>query len=260
MMVHQTAEKLRAMRQVAMAAEYIRQSELPSMSALDFDERIGMISDAEWLSRDNSRIKRLTKEANLRYSAACFADIDYRPSRKLDRAYIARLTDFAWVKEARNIILTGSTGTGKTWLACAFGVQACRISLRVRFYRVNRLLSEMAVAAGTGCADKFLDKLKKCDLLILDDWGLASLTLLEGRFLHEVFEERCGEKSTIISAQLPVSEWHSLFEDKTVADAVLDRIVNNSHRLGLQGPSMRLSANRDIANPGGDGGHDACSL
>jgi DNA replication protein DnaC len=254
MMIHQTADKLRAMKLPAMANEYIRQSELPAMSALDFDERIGMMADAEWLSRDNSRIRRLTKEAKLRYPAACFADIDFRPSRKLDRAYIIRLTDFAWVKEARNIILTGSTGTGKTWIACAFGAQACRIGLRVRFFRVSRLLSEMAVAAGIGCADKFLDKLKKCDILILDDWGLSSLMLLEGKFLHEVFEERCGEKSTIISAQLPVSEWHGLFEDKTVADAVLDRIVHNSYRLELQGPTMRMVTDSTAVGLGGDGG------
>jgi len=257
MMIHQTAEKLRNMRLPAMAAEYIRQSELPSMSALDFDERVGMMTDAEWLSRDNNRVKRLTKEAMLRYPDACFADIDFRPSRRLDRAYIARLTDFAWAKESRNIILTGSTGTGKTWLACAFGAQACRIGLRVRFYRVNKLLSEIAVAAGTGCADKFLDKLNKCDILILDDWGLSALTLLEGKFLHEVFENRCGEKSTIISAQLPVSEWHGLFEDGTVADAVLDRIVHNSYRLELQGPTMRLAANRGVTGYGGGGENGA---
>jgi len=252
MMIHQTADKLRAMRVPAMAAEYIRQSELPVMSALDFDERVGMMADAEWLSRDNNRVKRLTKEAKLRYPAACFADIDFRPSRKLDRAYIARLTDFAWVKDARNMILTGSTGTGKTWIACAFGAQACRIGMRVRFYRVNRLLGEMAVAAGTGCADKFLDKLKKCDILILDDWGLSSLTPIEGRFLHEVFEDRCGERSTIISAQLPVSEWHGLFEDRTVADAVLDRVVHNSYRFELQGPTMRLTVDRSAIGIEGD--------
>jgi len=257
MMIHQTAEKLRAMRLPAMADEYIRQSELPAMSALGFDERAGMMADAEWLSRDNNRVKRLTKEAKLRYPGACFADIDFRPSRRLDRAYITRLSDFAWAKEARNIILTGSTGTGKTWLACAFGAQACRIGLRTRFYRVNKLLSEIAVAAGTGCADKFLDKLKKCDILILDDWGLSALTLLEGKFLHEVFEDRCGERSTIISAQLPVSEWHGLFEDGTVADAVLDRVVHNSYRLELQGPTMRLAANRGVAGYGGGGESDA---
>jgi len=257
MMIHQTAEKLRAMRLPAMAAEYIRQSELPTMSALDFDERVAMIADAEWLSRDNSRIKKLMKSANLRFPTACFADIDYRPSRKLDRAYLARLSGLSWVKDARNIILTGCTGTGKTWLACAFGVQACRTGLRVAYYRVNRLLYEMAVAKGSGCEGKLLAKLKKCDILILDDWGLSSLNPVEGLFLLDVLEDRYGESSSIISAQLPVTLWHGLFEDSTVADAVLERAVHNSYRLELQGPSMRVSADRAEADIGGDGDPDA---
>lgn len=255
-MINQTAEKLRAMRLPAMAAEYVRQSELPAMSALDFDERIGMMTDAEWLSRDNNRIKRLTKAANLRVSTACFADIDYRPSRKLDRAYIARLTNFTWVKEARNLILTGCTGTGKTWLACAFGAEACQMGLKVAFYRLNKLLNEMAVATGTGCVDGFLAKLRKHEILILDDWGMASINLLEGRLLHDLFEERFGVKSTIIAAQVPVDKWHGLFEDRTAADAVLDRIVHNSHRLELQGPSLRIPTGGGVANDGEGGGHD----
>lgn len=245
MLNNQTAEKLRAMKLPALSAEYVRQSETPSMDALDFDERLGMLVDAEWLARENNRIKKLTKEANLRESAACFADIDYRPTRKLDRAYLARLSDFAWVRESKNLIITGATGTGKTWLACAFGADACRKGLRVAFYRVNRLLSELAVAHGSGNLNKFLAKLKKAEIMILDDWGLAALNALEGRFLLEVFEERYGERATIISAQLPVAKWHGLFEDSTVADAILDRLVHNSYRIELQGPSLRPSADRN---------------
>jgi len=239
MLIHQTTEKLRDLRLNAMVAEYIRQCETPAMSALGFDERVGMMADAEWLSRENSRIKKRLKESNLRFAGACLANIDFRPSRKLERAYIARLSDFAWVREARNMILTGCTGTGKTWLACAFGTQACRMGLRVVFYRVNRLLNEMAVASGAGSLDKVLAKLKKADILILDDWGLAMLNPLEGRFLLEVFEDRYGERSTIFAAQLPVAKWHGLFEDSSVADAVLDRVIHNSHRIELQGPSLR---------------------
>jgi DNA replication protein DnaC len=139
-----------------MAVEYTRQYEIPTISALSFDERLGMITDAEWLSRENNRIKKRLKEANLRFPSADLADIDYRPSRKLDRAYIARLSDFAWVREARNLILTGCTGTGKTWLVCAFGSHACRVGLRVAFYRVNRLLNDMTIAAGAGNIDKLI--------------------------------------------------------------------------------------------------------
>jgi DNA replication protein DnaC len=168
MLINQTTDKLRALRLPAMAAEYIRQTETPGMDALTFDERIGMMTDAEWLSRDNNRIKKLTKDANLRVSGACFADIDYRQSRKLDRTFIARLTDLSWVKDARSLIITGATGTGKTRLACAFGAEACRAGMKVAFYRVSRLLTELTVAQGSGILPKTLAKLKKADILILE--------------------------------------------------------------------------------------------
>jgi DNA replication protein DnaC len=234
------------MKLPAMATEYLRQAETPDMAALDFDERAGMMTDTEWLSRENNRIRKLTKAANLRVSGACFSDLDYRPARKLDRAYIARLTDFAWVRDAKNMIITGATGTGKTWLACAFGAEACRKGVRTVFYRVSRLLNELTVAQGSGNLSKALAKLKKSDILILDDWGLTALNPLEGRLLLEVFEDRFGEHATIISAQLPVSKWHGLFEDSTVADAVLDRLVHNSYRIELQGPSLRPSADKEM--------------
>jgi DNA replication protein DnaC len=262
MMTNQTIEKLRGMKLPAMAAEYIRQSESPSMSALDFEERVGMITDAEWLARENHRINKLTKDANLRFPTACFADIDYRQSRKLDRAYIARLSDFEWVKESKNLILTGCTGTGKTWIACAFGAQACHAGLRVAFYRVGRLINELMIASGSGSIHKLLAKLKKVDILILDDWGMTMLTTLECKFMLEVFEDRYNERSTIISAQLPVAKWHDLFEDSTVADAVLDRIVHNAHRIELYGPSMRPLVNKDrlFGSPGGEMSQDIYPL
>jgi len=245
MLNNQTAEKLRSIKLPAMAAEYLRQAESPDMAALSFEERVGMMTDAEWFARDDNRIKKLTQDAKLRVSTACFADVDYRPSRKLDRAYVARLSDFMWVREAKNLIVTGATGTGKTWLACAFGAEACRKGLRVAYYRVNRLLNEMAAASATGGLDKLLSRLKRIDLLILDDWGLTTLNSLEGRLLLEVFEDRFGEHSTIIAAQMPVSNWHGLFEVSTVADAVLDRVVYSSHRFELQGASLRRQSPND---------------
>ena len=241
MLNNQTAALLRDMKLPAMAAEFLRQLETPAMEALDFAERIGMMVDAEKYNRESNRIKRLTKAANLRISTACFADIDYRPSRRLDRAYIARLSDFKWVREARNIILTGSTGTGKTWLACAFGAEACRKGMHVGFYRVNRLINELIAAQTAGIFEKTIAKLRKLDVLILDDWGLAGLSASEGRYLLEVFEERYGKGATIISAQVPVLKWHDLFEDPTVADAALDRLVNNAYRFELKGHSLRSS-------------------
>ena len=244
MMINQTSEKLRAMRLPAMAAEYLRQSETPEMSALDFNERTGMMVDAEWLSRENNRIQKLSKAANLRFSGTCFADIDYRPSRKLERATIARLSDFAWVKEAKNMIITGATGCGKTWLACAFGQEACYKGFSVAFYRVNRLLIEIAQNSDPASQNKLLKSLKKVDILILDDWGLSGLNTTEGRFLLEVFEDRYNISSTILSAQVPVPKWHELFEDSTIADAVLDRVVHNSHRIVLHGHSLRADADK----------------
>ena len=239
MLINQTAEKLRSMRLPTFAAEYLRQTEMPGMDALSFDERLGMLTDAEWTARHNNRIKRLVTGAKLRISNACFADLDYRPSRKLDRAYIARLSDLAWIRDAKNILITGATGTGKTWLACAFGNEACRRGFRVAYYRVNRLLDEMISASGSADLAKLLTKLKKAELLILDDWGLSVLNPREGRLLLEVFEERYSERSTLIAAQLPVSKWHAVFEDPTTADAALDRVVHHSYRFELQGPSLR---------------------
>jgi len=244
MLIHQTAEKLRAMKLPAMAAEYLRQSESSLMESLDFDERMGMLADAEWLARKNNRIKKLSRDANLREANACFADIDYRAARKLDRQAIARLTDFAWVKEKRNLIVTGSTGTGKTWLACAFGQEACRLGIRTRFFRVSRLINELILATGSGNLAKALAKLAQADILILDDWGLNTITPAESRLLLEVFEDRFGIRSTIIAAQLPVPKWHDLFEDKTIADAILDRLVHNAHRFEIHGPSMRSCHNK----------------
>ena len=251
MMINQTIEKMRVMRLPAMAAEYVRQTELPVMDALNFNERMGMMIDAEWLSRENNRIKKLTKAANMRFPTACFADIDYRPSRRLERASIARLSDFAWVKEARNLIVTGATGCGKTWLACAFGVEACRMGFTVSFYRTSNLWEAMTQASASDNMIKLLDKLRKTDILILDDWGLSTFNPLESRFLLEVFENRYNERSTIFSAQVPVAKWHELFEDATIADAVLDRVVHNAYRFTLHGRSMRALVN-EPGNPWAD--------
>ena len=239
MLSNQTLEQLSTLRLTAMAGEYRRQQETPVMDALDFDTRFGMITDAEWLSRNNQQTKRLVKEAGLRISAACFKDLDYRPSRKLNQAYVARLSDFAWVREAKNLIITGPTGTGKSYLACAYGGEACHQRIRVKYFRTNILLAELCAAYGEGRLTKSLINLNKADILILDDWGLSNMNALQGRVLLEVFESRINEKSCILAAQLPVSKWHDLFEDSSIADAVLDRLVYSSYRFELQGPSLR---------------------
>jgi DNA replication protein DnaC len=238
-MINQTSQKMADMRLSAMANEYNRQMETPAMTSLDFDTRLAMLVDAEWTERNNGKVKRLLKAANLKITSASFADIDYRQSRHINRGYIARLSNFDWVKESRNIFITGCTGTGKTWLSCAFGVEACRQQMHVLYYRTSRLLSELRVANGDGSLMRLLSKIKKANILILDDWGIERIKPAEGQMLLEVLEDRYGVASTIIAAQIPVTQWHELFDDSTVADAVMDRLIYNAHRFELEGPSMR---------------------
>jgi len=239
MLTNQTMQKLIEMRLPAMANEYARQQEITDIGAMDFDSRFGLLVDTEWISRTNNRIKRLFKEANLRITTACLADVNYNASRNLDRSFILRLSNFVWVKEARNLLITGCTGTGKSWLSCALGADACRREIKVGYYRANRLLNELRISSGDGSLTKLLNKLKKTELLILDDWGLSMLSPADGQLMMEVLEDRYELSSTIIAAQAPVSKWHDLFEDSTLADAVLDRAISNAYRIELQGPSLR---------------------
>lgn len=238
-MINQTLDKLISMRLRAMGQEYQRQIELPANAALPFDERFAMIVEAEWLAKANSRLKRFLREANLREPSANLEDINYAPGRNLDKTTIARLADCSWIKEGKNLIIAGATGTGKTYLVSAFGNAACRKGLKVRSYRVNRLLIDLAIGRGDGSYNKLLKDLKKPDLLILDDFGMAPIDPGACRDLLEVIDDRHGRKSIAISAQLPVAKWHGVFEDATIADAVLDRVVNNAYRIELKGPSLR---------------------
>lgn len=240
-MINQTLDKLSGMKLRAMEMEYRRQMELPAHAELSFDERLAMLVDAEWLAKSNNRLQRFLRAANLRVPAATLEDINFSPNRNLEKATIARLADCNWIKVGRNLIITGATGTGKTYLVSAFGNAACRKSLKVRSYRVNRLLTDLAIGRGDGSYNRLLAELKKPDLLILDDFGMASLDPGACRDLLEVVDDRNDRKSIAISAQLPVAKWHDLFEDATIADAVLDRLVNNSYRLELKGPSLRTS-------------------
>lgn len=247
--INQTIDKLNSMKLRAMEQEYRRQVELPANATLPFDERLAMIVDAEWLAKANNRLRRFLREANLREPSANLEDINYEPRRKLDKAALLRLADCAWIKEGRDLIVTGATGTGKTYIVSAFGNAACRQNLKVRSYRVNRLLTDLAIGRGDGSYNRLLNDLKKPDLLILDDFGMSPLDPTACRDLLEVVDDRHGRKSIAISAQLPVADWHGVFEDATIADAVLDRLVNNAHRIEPKGPSLRP---QNQNNDGGD--------
>ncbi|GHV27931.1 transposase [Clostridia bacterium] len=242
MMINQTLNKLVQMRMNAMELEYRRQMELPAMSSISFDERAGMLVDAEWRARDNAKTARLLKEAKLRFPAACLEDIDYAPARNLDQSLIARLSDMAWISEHRNLFITGACGLGKTWIASAFGAAACRQGKRVLTHRMSRLLDKLSTARIDKTWGKLLITLKKPDLLVLDDFGLDRLDAVHCRDLLEIVEDRYNSGSILITTQLPVSEWHGVFEDPTIADATLDRLVHNSYRIELRGPSMRGAA------------------
>jgi DNA replication protein DnaC len=249
MMIQQTLKQLSDMRLSSMETEFRRQTELPAMTSLSFDERFGLIVEAEWRNKYNAKIERLLKAAQLRCADACLENIDFDEARRLDRAFIARLSDLSWLSEGRNLFITGPCGVGKTWIASAFGNAACRLGKQVTTYRMSRLLDELRMSRSNGKWAKLLSTLAKPKMLILDDFGLDRLDPLHCRDILEIIEDRQGRGTIVITAQLPVAQWHSIFEDATLADAVLDRIIHNAYRIELHGPSRRMS-NREKTKGG----------
>jgi DNA replication protein DnaC len=240
-MNQQTCEQLKELRLPAMAQAYRLQGELNACENLGFDERLALLVQAEWDSRKDKKLKRLLSAAALRQAGACLEQLDFSDERGLSREAVARLADCRWVRQGRNLLLSGACGTGKTYLACAFGNAACRSGFSVRFVRVPRLLTDLYLGRGDGSYQKILAALKKQDLLILDDFGLAPLEAMQCRDLLEVIDDRHGSGSIIVSSQLPVASWHAVFADATIADAVMDRLLQAAHRFELSGPSRRLS-------------------
>ncbi len=239
-MNYQTNVQLAELRLHAMKLEYQRQQELPAMNDLDFDERFSMIVNEQYTARNNAKVQRLIKAANLREPTANLASIDYDSVRKIKKADIARLSSCEWITTGANLIITGATGVGKTYLLSAFGRAACMKGLSVKSYRVPRLLTRLGISRGDGSYNKLMQEMIKPNLLILDDFGIKQLDLAMTQDLLEVVEERHhAGRSIAISAQLPVKEWPSVFKDQTIADAVLDRLVRNAYRIDLKGPSRR---------------------
>jgi DNA replication protein DnaC len=234
-----TMEKLRALKLEALALAWNEQQKNPEIARLSFDERFGLLIDAQWMQRENARLVRSLKEAKLRLSQACIEDIDFHARRELDRSQVMQLASCRWITEHQNVVLTGATGTGKTYLACALAHQACRKGYRVLYRRATRLFDELTLAHADGTYPRLLAKLARVDLLVLDDWGLAPLKEQERRDLLEVLEDRYGQRSTLMTSQLPPAKWHDHLGDPTVADAICDRLLHNAHRLALKGPSRR---------------------
>jgi DNA replication protein DnaC len=234
-----TTEKLKAMRLDAMATAWDEQHGKPDIAGLSFDERFGMLVDAEWLHRETKRITTALRDAKLKLSSACLEDIDYSPKRELDRAQLRQLAACRWVAEHHNVLITGATGTGKTYIGCALAQQACRKGYRAIYRRASRLFSELALARADGSYPRVLAKIARADVLVLDDWAIAPITDSERRDLLEVLEDRYGTRSTIVTSQLPPKRWHEHIADPTHADAICDRLIHNAHRLVLKGPSKR---------------------
>jgi DNA replication protein DnaC len=234
-----TMEKLRALRFDALASAWAEQQKDPEMQRLGFDERLGMLIDSQWLYRENKRLGRLLKEAKLRISGACIEGIDYPPRRELDKATIRQLATCRWVEEHHNVVITGATGTGKTYVACAIAQQACRKGYRAIYRRATRLNDELTLAHADGTFANLLARFARVDVLVIDDWGLAPPKDQERRDLLEIVEDRYGTRSTILTSQVPTTKWHDHIGDPTVADAVCDRVLHNAHRLMLKGPSRR---------------------
>lgn len=242
-------EKLRALKLTGMLGAYEEQLGMPDCETLAFEKRFGLMLDREETSRENRRLRSRLKRARLRQSTACIEDINYRHPRGLDKSLMLSLASCRWIHERNNCIITGPTGTGKSYLACALGHKACREGYSVHYYRMTRLFEELVVAKGDGRYPKLLTSLARTDLLILDDWGMSVLTDEQRRDLLEILEDRYDVRSTLVTSQMPTKKWHELIGDPTVADAILDRLIHNAYKLPLKGDSMRKTAKDKLDKP-----------
>ena len=234
-----TMDKLLALRLATMASAWAEQQKDPKTGALDFDERFGLLVDAEYLARDNRKVTRLLKAAKLRLSSASMEDVKTSSKKGLDRGTCNQLASCRWIGEHLNVLVSGATGVGKSYLACAMGQAACRRGHRVFYYRLPRLFEELALAKADGTYTKQLARIAKADVLILDDLGIGTIRDAQRHDLLEVLDDRYGERSTVVTSQLPIEKWHDWLGEPTVADAILDRLVHNAYKLTLRGPSGR---------------------
>jgi len=238
MLLHPTLEKLHNLRLIGMAHAYEKQLAMPDIDSLSTEERLGLMVDHEITERDSRRLTTRLRRARFRHHAVV-EDIDYQHPRGLDKSVVTKLASCHWVREHHNLLITGPTGIGKSWLACALGHQACREGLNVTYVRLSRFLTELVVAKGDGRYAKLMRSLNKTDVLVLDDFGSARLKDEHRRDLLELLDDRYGVHSTLVTSQFPVDNWHEVIDDPTLADAILDRLVHNAYKIHMTGESMR---------------------
>lgn len=238
MLIHPTIDNMRSLRLFGMARALESQSELKEARELAFEERLGLLVDAEMVARQNKSLEARLKSAKLRLTAS-IEDLDLRANRGLDRSVITSLATAEWARSKQNIFVCGATGAGKTFLACALAQKACRLGFSVLYFRAPILFQDLSLAKADGRYKRLLTSLSKRQIIVIDDFALAPLTDEQRRDLLEILEQRYESSSTIVASQLPVEHWHEVIGDPTIADAILDRLVHNAHTLNLKGESMR---------------------
>jgi DNA replication protein DnaC len=238
MLTHPTLEKLKSMRLSGMVSALEDQMQTSEIKSLSFEERLGLLVDREQTERDSRRLKTRLTKAKLRQPAS-MEDIDYSGHRGLDKAQLLDLGSCKWITERHNLLLTGPTSVGKTFIACALAQKACREGFTSLYLRLPRLFGDLNVAKGDGRYGKLLVQYSRVDVMVLDDWGVSPMTAENRRDLLEILDDRYEKKSTLITSQLPVDKWHRYLEDPTLADAILDRVVHNAYRIEMKGESMR---------------------
>lgn len=246
MLTQPTLDRMNAMKMFFMVDAFQRQLASTQSSTLSFEERLGLLIDAEWSGREQRKLDQRLRTARLRHSAS-IEDVDFKAHRGLSRDLVLALGRGDWLRERQNLLITGPTGVGKSYLACAFAERACRSGFTALYLRAPRLYQELAVSRGDGSYGRLLARLTRTQLLIIDDWGLAPLKDQERRDLLEVVEDRYERASTLITSQLPIKAWHEVIGDATLADAICDRLVHCAHRLELKGPSLREAKARPAA-------------